>query len=51
VTPIGKLGSEDFELTVGNGEPGPVTLSIRQRLTDIQYGRAEDVHDWMRRVV
>src|SRR5690606_14892821 len=50
VTPIGKLGSEDFELTVGNGEPGPVTLSIRQRLTDIQYGRAEDVHGWMRRV-
>jgi branched-chain amino acid aminotransferase len=51
VTPIGKFGSEDFELTVGNGEPGPVTVAIRERLTDIQYGRAEDAYGWMRRIV
>jgi branched-chain amino acid aminotransferase len=51
VTPIGKFGSDEFEHTVGDGEPGPVTTSIRQRLTDIQYGRAEDSHGWMRRIV
>lgn len=51
VTPIGKFGSEDFELVVGDGEPGPVTTSIRERLTDIQYGRAADTHGWMRRLV
>lgn len=51
VTPIGRFGSDDFELNVGNGEPGPVTMSIRERLMDVQYGRAEDPHGWMRRVV
>jgi len=51
VTPIGKFGSEDFELEVGDGTPGPVTTSIRERLTDIQYGRAADPHGWMRRIV
>ena len=51
VTPIGRFGSDEFELTVGSGEPGPVTLAIRKQLMDIQYGRAEDVHGWMRRVV
>jgi branched-chain amino acid aminotransferase len=51
VTPIGKFGSDEFEVTVGDGEPGPVTMSIRQRLTDIQYGRVADTHGWMRRVV
>jgi len=51
VTPIGKLGSDEFELAVGHGQPGPVTSSIRQRLTDIQYGRAEDTYGWMRRLV
>ena len=51
VTPIGKFGSDDFELTVGDGEPGPVTTAIREKLTDIQYGRAEDTHGWMRRLV
>jgi branched-chain amino acid aminotransferase len=51
VTPIGKFGSDEFEVTVGDGEPGPVTMSIRERLTDIQYGRVPDAHGWMRRVV
>ena len=50
VTPVGRLASPDFDLTVGGGEPGEVTMAIRKRLTDIQYGRAEDVYGWMRRV-
>ena len=32
-------------------EAGPVASSLRQSLLDIQYGRAEDVHGWMRRLV
>lgn len=51
VTPVGRVGAEDFEVTVGDGQPGPVTLAVRQRLTDIQYGRAEDTYGWMQRVV
>ena len=50
VTPVGRMGGDDFEMTVGDGNPGPVTLVVRQRLTDIQYGRAEDAFGWMQRV-
>ena len=50
VTPVGRFGSDDFELSVGDGTPGEVTMTIRSRLTDIQYGRAEDSHGWMRRL-
>lgn len=49
MTPIGRLASDDFDLTVGGGEAGPVTLAIRQQLTDIQYGRAADEHGWLYR--
>ena len=51
VTPVGRMGSTDFEVTVGDGQPGAVTLAVRQRLTDIQYGRAEDTYGWMRQVI
>ncbi|MCU1431137.1 MAG: branched-chain amino acid aminotransferase [Actinotalea sp.] len=51
VTPIGRLASQDFDLTVGGGETGPVTASVRRRLTDIQWGRAEDTHGWLHRLV
>ena len=50
IVPIGRLVSPDFEATVGDGEPGPVTPAVRERIVDIQYGRAEDVHGWMRAV-
>ena len=51
VTPIGRLASDDFDLTVAGGETGPVTAAVRSRLTDIQYGRAADPHGWMHRIV
>jgi branched-chain amino acid aminotransferase len=51
MTPIGRLASDDFDLTVGDGGAGPVTLAIREQLTDIQNGRAADPHGWMYRLV
>lgn len=50
VTPVGRLASPEFDLTINGGEAGEVTMGIRQRLTDIQYGRDEDTYGWMRRV-
>ncbi|WP_084105495.1 branched-chain amino acid aminotransferase [Demequina sp. NBRC 110056] len=50
VTPVGRLASPSFDVTINGGEPGDVTMGIRTRLTDIQYGRAEDVYGWMRRI-
>jgi branched-chain amino acid aminotransferase len=51
VTPITAFGGEGFEVHVGDGEPGKVTMALREHLLDIQYGRAEDIYGWMQRVV
>jgi branched-chain amino acid aminotransferase len=50
VTPLGSLKSPDFDVVVGDGSAGPVTMAIRETLTDIYYGRAADTHGWMRRI-
>jgi branched-chain amino acid aminotransferase len=50
VTPIGRLVGREFDEPLADGGAGPVTLSVRTRLTDIQHGRAEDVHGWMSRL-
>jgi branched-chain amino acid aminotransferase len=49
VAPIGTLKGVDFEITHDIG-PDSLALSLRQELTDIQYGRVEDVHGWMMRL-
>jgi branched-chain amino acid aminotransferase len=51
VTPIGLLKSEAGSHQVGTGETGATTAALRSRLLDIQYGRAEDRHGWLRRVL
>lgn len=50
VTPVGRLASPEFDVTINGGIAGEVTMGIRQRLTDIQYGRDEDTYGWMRRI-
>lgn len=47
VTPVGILKSEDEEIVIGGNEPGELTVSIRQELTGIQYGRVPDRHNWL----
>ncbi|WP_432537810.1 branched-chain amino acid aminotransferase [Kineococcus arenarius] len=51
VTPVGKLVSRDGELVHGTGGPGEVTSTIREKLLDLQYGRAQDTHGWTTRLV
>lgn len=51
ITPIGRLASDDFDLTVADGAAGPVTTRTRAELTDIQYGRATDRHGWLHRLL
>jgi len=50
-TPIGTLHDEEGSYQVSSGESGETTLAIRQRLLDIQYGRAEDKYGWLRRIL
>ncbi|GAA2527667.1 branched-chain amino acid aminotransferase [Microbacterium mitrae] len=47
VTPIGLLKGPGFEDVQPTGE---VALSLREELTDIQYGRREDKHGWLVRL-
>jgi branched-chain amino acid aminotransferase len=52
VTPVGELRWEGGSAPSTAGENGgEVTNSIRERLLDIQYGRVEDTHGWMTRLV
>ncbi len=50
VTPIGTFKGEDLDLTVGDGQAGDVTAGLHTKLTDIQYGRADDTRGWMHRL-
>ena len=47
ITPIGHVKHANGEFTVGNGEPGPVSMRLREALTSIQRGARPDTHGWM----
>ncbi|MBC3192874.1 branched-chain amino acid aminotransferase [Pseudonocardia sp. C8] len=51
ITPIGTVKHAGGEVAVGNGEPGPVTMQLREALTAVQRGAAPDPHGWMRTLV
>ncbi|MEU5832827.1 branched-chain amino acid aminotransferase [Streptomyces diacarni] len=51
VTPVVGFKGDGYAFTVGDGEPGRQTAALRTRVLDIQYGRAEDAHGWLRRVL
>src|SRR3712207_3730655 len=57
ITPVGRLVWDGGEAVTpvaaaadGGDEIGPVAGRIRRALLDVQYGRAEDTHGWMRRL-
>ncbi len=51
LTPIGTVRSADGEFVIADGGIGAVTARLRQRLVDIQRGRAADDHGWVWRVI
>jgi branched-chain amino acid aminotransferase len=50
ITPVGSVKSARGDWTVGDGNPGPVTLKLRESLLALQTGRREDTHGWMHRI-
>ncbi len=50
ITPIGRLKARGFEIGAPDAEPGALTMSLRDELTGIQYGRLPDHHGWMHRL-
>jgi branched-chain amino acid aminotransferase len=51
ITPVGEVKSAQGGWTVADGRPGAVTMQLREHLLDIQRGRTEDRHGWMRTLV
>ena len=51
ISPIGKVCSASGDFLISGGAAGPVAMGMRKKLVDIQYGRATDPHEWIRKVL
>ena len=47
VSPVGGLCWKDEKLLINNGEIGPVAQKLYDTLTGMQYGKIEDVFNWI----
>jgi branched-chain amino acid aminotransferase len=50
ISPIGKVCSVSGDFLISGGVAGPVAMGTRKKLVDIQYGRAPDPHNWIRKI-
>jgi branched-chain amino acid aminotransferase len=50
ISPIGKVRSASGDFVINGGEAGPVAMGLRKQLVDIQYGRTNDPHNWIKKV-
>lgn len=49
ITPVGRLLWDGGQVETPN-PTGEITTRLRANLVDVQYGRAQDTHGWMRRL-
>lgn len=47
LTPVGTLIRGEQRYTVGSGEAGATTLSLRKALNQVQWGESDDPHGWL----
>ncbi len=47
IAPVARFGFHDEEITINDGQVGPVARHLFQQLTDIQYGRVDDPFGWV----
>jgi branched-chain amino acid aminotransferase len=50
ITPVGHVKHSEGEFTIADGNAGPLTMTLRERLTGIQHGTVADTHGWMTRL-
>jgi branched-chain amino acid aminotransferase len=50
ITPVGRVKGTSAEWTVADGQPGPVTMRLREELIAIQYGHGPDPFGWVHKV-
>jgi branched-chain amino acid aminotransferase len=54
ITPVGEVkgaSGSSGSWTIGDGQPGPVTMRLRDELTGIQFGRLPDPHNWIHKIL
>lgn len=47
ITPLAELRAKSFTIPAAPDTAGPVTMGLRETLTNIQYGRADDTFGWV----
>jgi len=50
ITPIGSVDGPSGGWTIATGDPGPVTMRLREELIGIQYGHKPDPFGWIHKV-
>ena len=50
ISPIGQAKSAMGTWVTGDGQPGPITMQIRNHMLAIQHGTTVDTHNWMKPV-
>src|SRR3954469_7215111 len=50
ITPVGAVDSAQGGYTIGDGQPGAISMQLREHLVGIQTGQEPDVHGWMHRL-
>ncbi|HEX9032224.1 MAG TPA: branched-chain amino acid aminotransferase [Streptosporangiaceae bacterium] len=51
ITPVGEVKGATGSWKVGDGQPGPVTLRLREELMGIQFGRLPDPYGWVHKIL
>ncbi len=50
ITPVSHVKHREGEFTIADGQPGEITMALRDTLTGIQRGTFADTHGWMARL-
>lgn len=50
ISPVGIIKFNDEVITINDNQVGPMTQKFYDALTDIQYGRTEDLQGWVEKV-
>jgi branched-chain amino acid aminotransferase len=50
ITPVGAVKGAAGGWTIGGGEPGPVTMRLREHLLGVQFGKLPDPHGWVHKI-
>ncbi|XVQ13085.1 branched-chain amino acid aminotransferase [Spirillospora sp. CA-255316] len=51
ISPVGHVKGPDREWNIGDGEPGVVSMRLREELIGIQYGARPDPYGWVHKIV